>query len=317
MVAKPFKSVYHWFLRLGLSAMSITACRRLASPVLIIAPPRSGSTFLFECLRRLDGMLALRQEADHIWWRLFPYRPPNPSDLVEADEATSANVRRLNRLMFFATVQTHLRQSHSRLRAVTSILIRPRRYRYLDKTIANCFHLEFLRRAYPDARYIFLVRDPRANISSMMESWPHIELVGKPQLTPYLPPRGSTITHWSFPAPPGWQEQVHRSLAEICAWSWQQHIEFAWKSLSQCPGQVIRLRYEELVSDPARTVRELAAWLEVPLTTASLEYAADRPASRTTISSPADDKWHRLHYDQVMAVLPMIRETAQMIGYEL
>ena len=74
----------------------------------------------------------------------------------------------------------------------------------------------------------------------MIEGWPYLERFGKPQLTPYLRRHEArTIEHWTYPAPPGWQQVVGRPLAEICAWSWQQHVEAALAFCARRAGDVL------------------------------------------------------------------------------
>lgn len=290
--------------------------RRLRPPIFIIAPPRSGSTFLFEGLRRARGILSHRQEGDRIWWQIFPYPSTAPSDFVAAAQATPTNIRRLREGLLTAALRASLREHTPRWHTLLSLTSTPHRYRLLDKTIANCFHLKFLERAYPAARYIFLVRDPRPNISSMMEGWTRQNMMGKPQLSSYIPP-DATISHWSYPAPPGWQAQTKRPLVEICAWSWQQHIEYALRFVKQHEKDVLWLRYEDLVAHPEVSFRHLSTQLNLPFSAAILEYATRQPHSRTTISAPEAEKWRHLHGSEIEAILPLIRDTAYQIGYAL
>ena len=193
----------------------------------------------------------LHAEADPVWWHHFPYEGmADPSDHVAAAALAAADHRRFCRQLYREAVISHLR--HRRSAAPVRHLLGLAPIRYLDKTIANCFHLEALERLFPDARYVFLVRDPRANIASMIEGWPYLERFGKPQLTPYLRRHEArTIEHWSYPAPPGWQQVVGRPLAEICAWSWQQHVEAALALRARHAGAVLEVRYEELDLGPA------------------------------------------------------------------
>ncbi|MBK7216095.1 MAG: sulfotransferase [Candidatus Promineofilum sp.] len=43
--------------------------------------------------------------------------------------------------------------------------------RLLEKTPENCLRLPFLQALFPDARVLFLVRDGRANVHSLLEGW--------------------------------------------------------------------------------------------------------------------------------------------------
>jgi hypothetical protein len=190
--------------------------------------------------------------------------------------------------------------------------------RYLDKTIANCFHLEFLELAFPGAQFIFLVRDPRANISSMLESWPHLKLVGKPQLDAIVHNQpNASVDHWSFPAPPGWQSVLPKPLPEICAWIWQQHVEYVQQFFRQSRQAMILVRYEDLITERWATIAEIATKLGLEPAEDTQRQVRQGPMSRTVVSKPYPDKWKNQNYEEIQSILPLIRETAAGIGYEL
>jgi hypothetical protein len=190
------------------------------------------------------------------------------------------------------------------------------RIRYLDKTVANVFHLAFLERAFPGALYVHLLRDPCATISSMIEGWPHIQRFGKPQLTTALRAcAGASIAHWTYPAPPGWRAVVTRPLHEICAWSWRQHTEHALAFFSRHGPPTATIRYEDLLADTPGMIKHLAKLLGLPVTPEALAYAQSQPLSRTVVSVPVPGKWREQNGEAITAVLPMISETAARIGY--
>lgn len=293
------------------------SCRRFERPIFILAPPRSGSAFLFECLCQCEEVVHLEAEADAIWWHHFPYQGmAEPSDQVDAAAVSPGARRRICRHLYREAVINHLRRGRSRARLRHLLGLAP--IRYLDKTIANCFHLGALERLFPDARYVFLVRDPRANIASMIEGWPYLERFGKVQLTPYLRRHEArTIEHWTYPAPPGWQRVVGRPLAEICAWSWQQHVEAALAFCVRHADDVLQVRYEELAGDPPRVVREIASKLGLSWSDDVARYSRAAPLSQTTVTLPSPDKWQVNYSAEIARVLPQVRATAGRIGYEL
>lgn len=283
-------------------------------PIFVIAPPRSGSTFLFDALSRLKGIVSLDYEADGIWWDLFPYdRQESPSDRIAPSEVDHS-MRRSLRVQTYqlATVQTECGTLRSLLQRFGIYPIR-----YLDKTIANCFRVDVLRSVFPEAEFILLVRDPRANISSMIEGWSHVDRFGKPQLTPIIESiSDATVEHWTYPAPPGWQEVVNRPLPEICAWSWKQHIEYALDFLTSSPP-LVRVRYENLRDNPRDTLSRLASTLDTEITEDLKAFLMETPESDTTVSSPRRGKWRKKNEEAIRSILPMVRETAQRIGYEV
>lgn len=290
------------------------SCKRFDRPVFILAPPRSGSTLLFECLAR-TGAFHLPAEADLYWWRIWPYgRTAEPSDFVGEGDASERQLDRLFRTLYRQAVIARIKQRGGMIDP--RHLIGTAKIRYLDKTIANCFHLEVLEHVFPDAHYVHLVRDPRSNIASMIEGWPHVHRFGKPQLTSVvqaLEPR--TIDHWTYPAPPGWQKVVNRSLAEICAWSWQQHVEHVLNFFDARPRKPIRLTYEQLSDDPVGAVRRLGGALGLKPSERAERYARVAPLSRTTLAPPAPEKWRTRHAQEIDQVLPMIESTARKLGY--
>lgn len=283
-------------------------------PIFILSAPRSGSTFLFELLSLFDQVWAWHAEVDHIWWRHFPYeRLEEPSDYVGADEYSLRYAARLRRDFYRCALDVRFERGKNcdlkqRLGLVKSI-------RYLDKTIANCFHMDFLARLFPDARYILLLRDGRAAVSSILEGWQDPERFVKPQLTRYIL-NGSPISHWSFPAPPGWRTVCNRPLEEICAWSWMRHVEMATDALEAVPAERKRiLRYEDLLDNPVATAQQLAEFCDLTSTPAVEQFLAERPLSRTTVSAPEKEKWRLKHGSLIERILPMIGPLMMRFGY--
>lgn len=286
-------------------------------PVFIISPPRAGSTFLFKCLAQFDEVYHIDWEADRFWWYNFPYeRLDAPSDWVGAAEATPEKKRTLRRQLYQTSVSMHLRGRSKRFKIPYQFGFKS--IRYLEKTIANCFHLEFIERTFPGAQFVFLVRDPRANISSMIEGWPYLEKFGKSQLTPVLQELTATIPHWTYPAPPGWQDVVSKPLPKICAWSWKQHVKYPLNFFQQRSHlDVIWVRYEDLVDDPLGTVSNLADRLDLAVSENVKQYLEKPSLSHTTISKPYLNKWMEQNYEEVLSILPVIEDIAQEIGYDV
>jgi hypothetical protein len=283
-------------------------------PIFILAAPRSGSTFLFDLLSRFDKIWAWHAEVDAIWWQHFPYeRGEEPSDYVGAEEYSPRIAARLRR--DFYRYALYARQERGEPCGLSQRLGLLKSVRYLDKTIANCFHVQFLTRMFPDALFLLLVRDGRATISSMMEGWHDPERFLKHQLTRYIP-KSSQVAHWSYPAPPGWRTVLDRPLEEICAWSWMRHVEMAADALQTVPAERKRtLRYEDLMDNPAAAARQLAEFCDLIRTSAVEKFLAERPLSRTTVSAPEKDKWRHKHGVLIERIVPMIAPMMERFGY--
>jgi hypothetical protein len=287
---------------------------RIERPVFIIAPPRSGSTLLFECLAQFPEFTAFTdREGTFIWRRVLPYdKRRTVSDFIAPDEFSAW--RRLQVKSFFYAISA-LRYPAERRRDRFQRLVRQPRMRYLDKTISNCFRLDLIQEMFPDASFVFLTRDPRSNIASMISGWPELQRFGKPVLTEYVRAVESTVPHWTYAAPPGWRGVLDRELAEICAWSWQQHAEEILRFReSVTPGHL--LRYEDLVQDPVSAVTSLAGELDLEVTDDIVRYLKRPPLSRTTLTPPTATADIQPNVRaQVEAVLPTVSTTAKRFGY--
>ncbi len=285
----------------------------IEKPIFIIAPPRSGSTFLFECLRRFDQTVSLPHEADQVWWTFFPYeRSYPPTDRVSPEEVNNEKRRGLREHHYLEAINSKSACDKDSKTLWHRLGIRP--IRYLDKTIANCLRVDTIKSVFPDADFIFLVRDPRANISSMIEGWSHFP---KNQLDPIIQSVGkSTIDCWTYPAPPKWPSVIDQSLPEICAWSWQQHVEHALSAFKET-SPVCWVRYERLRENPSKVLEKLANSLNLKWSNCVEQYVENNPSSRTTVSKPEKGKWRRKNEKEVYSVIGKIKSTAKEIGYNI
>ncbi len=287
---------------------------RFDRPVFLLSAPRSGSTFLFEILRRLESAWTWTHEMDALWWSVFPYqRHAEPSDHVGADELTAERAATLRRESYRQAIWGR-EELPGRVDPLSKLGLRT--IRYLDKTIAHAFHLEVLQRLFPDARYIFLVRDARPTIGSMMQGWNQTGRFEKPALQEALRATGSELIHWAYPAPPGWQDVATRPLVEVCAWSWTQHVQFIQNSLQHIPDDRKTLVfYEELQDNPDALAERLARFCDLEIGPMLQNYLRERPLSRTTVTPPDPDKWRRLYGDQIDQVLPTLAPILTSLGY--
>ncbi len=162
--------------------------------------------------------------------------------------------------------------------------------RLLEKTPENCLRLPFLQALFPDARVIFLTRDGRANVHSLLEGWrqPHL-FPGYRTPVPVTSP-GQTRGRWAFTLIPGWRELVDSPLEEICARQWvacnQAVLDYA-----ASPGAlpVLRMSYEALIAAPDVSLRRLAEFLAIDVAHIP---AYGRPLPEVNVvSPPGAEKW--------------------------
>ncbi|MEO8444404.1 MAG: sulfotransferase [Gammaproteobacteria bacterium] len=270
------------------------ASEGLAAPVFIVAAPRSGSTLLFETLACHESLATLGGEAHWLVEGLPELRPGAPG----------VDSNRLNAAALTPAVGAQIRKAiQSRLQDAQGRPVGDRALRFLEKTPKNALRIPFFHCLFPDARFIFLWREPRANISSIIEAWRSGGFVTYGQLPGWDGP-------WSLLLPPQWQLQRGRPLEEIAAWQWDSANRIICDDLAAVPReQWTATSYEDLLGAAPATVQGLCAFLGLEVDAGlAARLAQPLPLSRHTQTPPAPDKW-RSNAALLDRVLPGVEAT--------
>ncbi|HWK50313.1 MAG TPA: sulfotransferase, partial [Steroidobacter sp.] len=268
---------------------------KIEAPIFIMAAPRSGSTLLFETLAASSQLCTVGGEAHWLVEGIEGLRPGAPgidSNRLTAEHATDAIADDI-REEILSRLQDHAGQA----------LQAPGERRFLEKTPKNALRIPFFNRIFPDARFVFLWRDPRENISSIMEAWRSGQWRTYPRLEGFDGP-------WSMLLPPGWRDMNGRPLAEIAAWQWQQTNARILEDLQLLGHERwTAVQYDDLLRDPAGTIGKLCEFLRLPVDSALAQrLSTPLPPSRYTLTAPAADKW-RANEAQIAPVLPAVQAT--------
>jgi hypothetical protein len=259
-------------------------------PVFIVSPPRSGSTMLFETLARSPRVFTIGDESHQLIEgvpELSPQSRGFESNRLLAADATPALVETLRRRFYEA-----LRDRDGR-RPPTGQPVR-----MLEKTPKNSLRVPFLARVFPEAHFIYLYRDPRQVLSSMIEAW----TTGRFRTYPQLP--GWSGAAWSLLLVPGWRELIGRPLHEIVAAQWNAATRLLLDDLEALPVERCTIaRYDALLADPTAQIRRLHAAVGLEWDEAQVSLRL----SKYTVSPPDAEKWRR-HAAEIEAVLPSLAE---------
>ncbi len=251
----------------------------LKRPVIIVAAPRSGSTFLFETLSRAAGFATIGGES-HGVFEGVPRLRPGVADL-DSNRLTEKHLNERIRQRLYASFEELVQDRDGRAPQAGM--------RLLEKTPKNALRIPFLTALFPDASFIYLYREPMANISSIMEAWRSGRFVTYQNL-PDWP------GDWSLALPPGWMQMRGRTLAELAAFQWQAINQQVMRDLDQLERQRwVAVNYDKLATATRGEVARLLDFADTPWDEHLERYLGqpNLPLSRYTVTAPADEKWRK------------------------
>jgi len=269
-------------------------------PIIILSAPRAGSTLLFETLAHADGVYTIGGESHQLIESIAALRPGRgvvASNRLTRKDATTAIVAELRRR--FAG-RLHDRDGQPPPAGAS--------VRLLEKTPKNALRVPFLLEVFPDAQFIFLHREPRANLGSMMEAWRVKGWITYRQLPGWPGP-------WSLLLPPGYERLRDRPLEEIVAFQWRTANETILDDLADAPRENwTTVRYEDLIHDPRATIEKLLEFAGLSIDQ-RLENHLSKPLplSRHTKTPPQPDKWKK-DAAEIERVLPTLSAVTGRIG---
>jgi hypothetical protein len=277
-------------------------------PVIIISAPRSGSNLLFEQLMRIPDFWTIGGES-HAIFRAFPgLRAENAAfdSGCLGERHAEPQVRISIRSCFLYLVGDYRGKRYLAMPETA----RPATIRLLEKTPRNALNIPFLLKVFPDARFIYLHREPRQNVASLIEAWMLGLRTGR--FVTYTDLPGWDRKAWCFLLPPGWRSMVGKSLADIAAFQWSASNQIILDGLTRLPkDRWTMIAYQALIDDPERELKRICRFAEVDA--ASL-HGQDRrlPLSKTNLTPPDPEKW-RAHEAEIMRLLPGLLRVAQSI----
>jgi hypothetical protein len=266
-------------------------------PVLIVGAPRSGTSLLYSILRASTKLAHWPGEAHEVWEAdLHPALRGWVSNEATAEDATPDVAARIRRSFFLTTG--------------------PRR-RLIDKTPRNSLRIPFVDAVLPGALYVFLQRDGRDNVNSLVNAW------RSPRYRTYRLPqphsiRGVDRAWWKFVLYPGWGDDAAGPLEVVCARQWIACNEHALDALHAIQERRwTTVRYEDLVVSPEAEVARLADFLDIPYESGIRQRAGAVQRTLVNVVTPPErGKWRRENPTEIRAILPLIAPTMERLGYD-
>ncbi|MCA1704922.1 MAG: sulfotransferase, partial [Actinobacteria bacterium] len=271
---------------------------QLTEPIFIIGAPRSGTSLLYAILRKSSALRHWPGESHEIWEADYhPALRRWGSNQLGAEDIEEEAAERIRRAFFLVTGKHH---------------------RLLDKTPRNALRVPFVDALFPDARFIYIKRDGRENINSLINAWrsPRYRTYELPE--PHAIP-GVDPKWWKFVLYEGWRVDRRGPVEVVAAKQWIHSNEHALKAFVDVDAQRwIDLRYEDLVDHPVEEVGRVLGFLDLPYEAAVKDKAAATSTTPiNTVTPPEPGKWRKENPKEINTIEQLIAPTMKAMGYEI
>jgi sulfotransferase family protein len=282
----------------------------LNPPIILFGNFRSGTTMLHKLISLHPDVVPLYEPVS-LWLSADPKRS---HDEFEEKDATD-KVKRYIRNKFLSYQQQHGNR----------IIV--------EKTPHNILRIPYVRAIFPEARFLYIVRNPLSFVSSVELKWQkpasRKRIVKRLKFTPvaqvhhYLKRflsqlwnnrimRRKYLSIWG-PRYKGIQEDLKtEDLMVVIARQWSRSSSKAERDLALFEdSQVLRLRYEDFVQHPVSDMERICAHC-------SLQMTSDMANTvKEMVKTDRNLKWQRFETPVLAQIIPELYDEMERHGYEI
>ena len=282
----------------------------LKPPIILFGNFRSGTTLLQELISSHPEVVSLYEPVG-LWLYADPGRNHDEFDERDATD----KVKRYIRNEFLKYQQEHGNR----------IIV--------EKTPHNILRIPYVRAIFPEAHFLYIVRNPLSFVSSVELKWQkpasRKRIIKRLKFTPvsqwhhYLKRflsqqwnnrilRRKYLSIWG-PRYEGIQDDIKREdLMTVIARQWSRASRKAETDLALFEhGQVLRLRYEDFVQDPISDMERICAHCGLQMTDEMAKTV------RETVKTDRKLKWQRFEPHVLARIIPELCDEMKRNGYEV
>ena len=283
----------------------------MSDRIIIVGAPRSGTNMLRDALTSIKGISTWPCDEINYIWRHGNVR--YPSDEFPADIAS-------------LKVSNYIRRRFNEIQKKCNAKV------VVEKTCANSLRVPFLDAVFPDARYLFIVRDGIDATGSAKLRWTaELDLTYIMEKVRYVPimdlPYYSIRYFWSRlhrffssekrlafwgPALADMQEILQKhTLNEVCAIQWQRCVEKSADSFSNMPSsKVCQVRYEEFVRNPMEELGKILGFIGIDASEKEMKAAVSNVSAKSLGKGRES-----LGREEVEKLEALVGDTLRKFGY--
>lgn len=203
--------------------------------------------------------------------------------------------------------------------------------RIMEKTPSNVMRLPYVHAIFPESKFIYIIRDPLAQVSSSEFRWRNainprharrrLLETPKTQLHHYLGRalydhfrkkilRRQHVSVWGVRYVGIYDDLKRMPREQIMAKQWAACSRQMAQDIEQLPkGLVYQVRYEDIMADPITHFRAMCEHVGVTPPQSALETVA------ASVDPSRQNKWKRLDPAIIQSILPFVEEEMARHGY--
>lgn len=282
----------------------------LKPPIILFGNTRSGTTIVQKVMATHPDIVQW-YEPRTLWLCADPGRPHDEFDESDATDEVKRHIRK----QFLKFQKRHGNRV------------------VMEKTPANILKIPYVRAIFPEAIFLFIVRNPFSFISSVEMKWQRpVSSKGIRRRLMYTPItqlhhyagrlvrqqfdkrvlRRKYLALWG-PRYEGMDQDLEtHDLLTVIARQWSICSRKAEKDLTSFgTGQVLRLRYEDFVEDPISDLERICGHSGLQMTDDMVR------AANEWVKSDRQHKWRRFDPRDLARILPEISDEMERHGYQV
>ena len=234
------------------------------NPIFIIGAGRSGTNMLRDAICSFEEFDTWPCDEINYIWRHGNIKKEN--DRFTADQINSS-------------IKKYIQKQFDRIEQKSQVEY------VVEKTCANSLKIPFINEIFPQAKYIFIVRDGKDVAASAKKRWKaSLEIKYLSKKAKFVPvadlpyygirylknrikktfSKDKQLAFWGPIYPNMDQDLKNSTLAEVCAKQWKACVETAYYDLKKLhKDQVYFIRYEDFVQNPKYEIHQIMNFLKV------------------------------------------------------
>lgn len=282
----------------------------LKAPIILLGNTRSGTTIVQKILS-LHPDLVGWYEPNALWVY------PDPGRLYDSFDENDASEK----------VKKYIRKKFLRYQQKNGNRV------VMEKSPQNILRIPYVKAIFPEATYLYIIRNPFSFISSVEFKWQKTVtgrgIVRRLKDTPlsqlhYWVRRYITqqfnkrilqkkyLSIWGPKYNGIYEDLKTKDILTIIAKQWAEcsrQAEEAMKLFGK--DKILRLRYEDFVENPVSHMENICKQCGLEITAEMLESA------KATVKADRQNKWQRFSPEELASILPEIQEEMERHGYDI